>query len=381
MKRVFIVHGWDFNPEVNWYPWFKKELEKKGFKVIVPEMPNTSEPKINAWVSYLKKVVGKLDEETYFIGHSIGCQTIMRFLEKENYKGKIGKVIFVAGWFKLDNLENDEVKEIANPWTNTQINFNKVKQKLSSLIVFLSSNEPYGFVDYNARTFREKIGAKVIIENNKGHFTEDDGVKEVPEILKEIQDKTKVNCIIVHGSNPSKKSAMQGKPENMRHWKPWLKKNLKKFGIETSNQLYPEDWLPNYEKWKNVFEKNIINNNTTLVGHSAGTAFILRWLSENKRKVDKVILIAPSVIKSGKYFERSKLKDFSYDSSLKKYFNKLVIFYSDDDDEHIIKSAKKVHKILGGKLINLKERGHFTLDDMGTEKFPELLKEILKISK
>src|SRR3989338_8125508 len=377
MKRVFIVHGWDFNPEVNWYPWLKKELEKKGFKVIVPEMPNTSEPKINAWVSYLKKVVGKLDEETYFIGHSIGCQTIMRFLEKENYKGKIGKVIFVAGWFKLDNLENDEVKEIANPWTNTQINFNKVKQKLSSLIVFLSSNEPYGFVDYNARTFREKIGAKVIIENNKGNFTEDDGVKEVPEILKEIQDKTKVNCIIVHGSNPSKKSAMQGKPENMRHWKPWLKKNLKKFGIETSNQLYPEDWLPNYEKWKNVFEKNIINNNTTLVGHSAGTAFILRWLSENKRKVDKVVLVAPSIFKSEKY-KKLTFKDFEYDSGLKQYFNDLTVIYSDTDDEDIIRSAKEINSKLGGRLIMLKGKGHFTYDEMGTEEFPELLEAVLK---
>ena len=54
-KRVFIVHGWDFNPKMNWYPWLKKELERKGFDVMVPEMPNTSEPEINAWGFSSKK--------------------------------------------------------------------------------------------------------------------------------------------------------------------------------------------------------------------------------------------------------------------------------------------------------------------------------------
>ena len=187
-KRLFIIHGWNFDPKMHWYPWIKKEFEKKGFKVEVPVMPNTSKPEINAWVSHLKKIVGELNEDTYFIGHSIGCQTIMRFLEKENYTGKIGKVIFVAGWFKLGNLEDEEVKEIANPWINTPINFNKVKEKISNLTVFLSSNEPYNYIEENKMTFEEKLKAKVIILDNKGHFTEEDGVNKLPEVLKEINN-------------------------------------------------------------------------------------------------------------------------------------------------------------------------------------------------
>jgi len=187
-KRLFIIHGWNFNPKMHWYSWIKKEFEKKGFKVEVPVMPNTSKPEINAWVSHLKKIVGELNEDTYFIGHSIGCQTIMRFLEKENYNGKIGKVIFVAGWFKLGNLEDEEVKEIANPWINTPINFNKVKEKISNLTVFLSSNEPYNYIEENKMTFEEKLKAKVIILDNKGHFTEEDGVNKLPEVLKEINN-------------------------------------------------------------------------------------------------------------------------------------------------------------------------------------------------
>lgn len=186
MKKVYIIHGWDFNPEMNWYPWLRKELEKKGFEVIIPEMPNTSEPKINEWVSHLKKNVGKLNPETYFVGHSMGCQTIMRYLEKEDYNGKIEKIVFVAGWFKLGNLEDEEVAEIAKPWTNTPIDFNKVRQKINQLTVILSSNEPYNYLEENAEIFKEKLGAKIILEKNKGHFTEDDGVKSLPILIEEI---------------------------------------------------------------------------------------------------------------------------------------------------------------------------------------------------
>lgn len=184
MKRAIIVHRWDGNPSSDWYPWLKKELENRGFNVKVPSMPN--EPKINSCISILKKAVGKLDNKTYFIAHSIGCQTVMRFLEKENYDGKVGSVVFVAGWFSLDNLEDDEAKAIANPWINTPIDFSKVRQKISRLSVFLSSNEPYGFVEDNAAIFKEKLGAKVIIEKDKGHFTESEGIKKLPELLNEI---------------------------------------------------------------------------------------------------------------------------------------------------------------------------------------------------
>ncbi len=48
-----------------------------------------------------------------------------------------------------------------------------------------------------------------------------------------------MNVIIVHGSNSSKKESKEGKPENERHWKPWLKKELEKRGIPVSNEFYP----------------------------------------------------------------------------------------------------------------------------------------------
>ena len=73
----------------------------------------------------------------------------MRFLEKEGYDSEIGRVIFVAGWFKLKNVENEEAEEIAEPWMKTPINFKKVKEKISNLTIFLSSDEPYNCIKEN----------------------------------------------------------------------------------------------------------------------------------------------------------------------------------------------------------------------------------------
>lgn len=179
--RVIIVHRWGGTPEDDWYPWLKDELEKRGSEVIVPEMPNTDEPRIEEWVSHLKEVTGALTRDTCFVGHSIGCQAIMRYLEK--VEGKVPKAVFVAGWFKLDNLEDEEAVQIARPWVATPIDFGKVRDKIGSLTVFLSSNEPYGFVEDNAHIFRAELGANVVIEENKVHFTDEDGIAEVPEVL------------------------------------------------------------------------------------------------------------------------------------------------------------------------------------------------------
>ena len=81
-KRVFIIHGWEGNANSkDWIPWLSRKLKSRGFKVNAPNMPNTNEPKIRSWVRYLEKRVGKPDSETYFVGHSLGCQAILRYLE------------------------------------------------------------------------------------------------------------------------------------------------------------------------------------------------------------------------------------------------------------------------------------------------------------
>ena len=51
------------------------------------------------------------------------------------------------------------------------------------------------------------------------------------------------------------------------------------------------------------------------------------------------------------------------------------MFTADNENENGKKSLSIFQEALGGKIIELKGRGHFVFEDMGTEEFPELLKE------
>lgn len=179
-KRILIIHRWDGAPDKDWLPWVKNEFKKKSFDVSTPEMPNTEAPKIEEWVNFLAKIAVKLDENTFLIGHSIGCQAIMRYLEKI-YPQKVGKIIFVAPWFNLNNLEDEESELIAEPWIETPIDLEKIKNSCDDINVLLSDDDPFVPLS-DGEIFKEKLGANIVVLENKGHFTEDD-VVEFPEIL------------------------------------------------------------------------------------------------------------------------------------------------------------------------------------------------------
>jgi len=189
MKRVFIIHGWGGYPKEGWFPWLKKELEKKEFKVHVPQMPDAEHPKIKSWISCFKKSVGKTDENTYFVGHSIGCQAILRYLETLPKNTKIGGTVFVAGWTHLKiNAIEEEVpgsSKIAMPWIKKKIAWNKVLKHSKKFISIFSDNDPFVYVT-DSKIFRNKLHSNIIIQHNKGHFSGSDGVKKLPIVLNSI---------------------------------------------------------------------------------------------------------------------------------------------------------------------------------------------------
>jgi len=186
-KRAFIVHGWDGFPEEGWFPWLKTELESRGFVVTVPQMPKAEEPRINNWVPALKELVGTSDEETYFVGHSMGCQTIARYLEGLPEGVNVGGVVFVAGFFKrLTNLESDDiVRDVVREWLETPIDLKKVKNHLDKSVAIFSDNDRYVPLD-NQDDFLDQLGSKIIVEHAMGHFSGGSGIKELPVALMSV---------------------------------------------------------------------------------------------------------------------------------------------------------------------------------------------------
>ena len=185
-KRMIIVHGWDGTPEEGWFPWLKKELETRGFEVVVPQLPDTDTPRIQNWVPALAATVGHADESTYFVGHSMGCQAIARYLEGLPKGQKIGGAVFVAGFFKrLTGLDDSDEKEIGQHWVGTPLDLANVQSHLPKSVALFSDNDPWVPLD-NQDDFRDKLGSEIIVEQGKSHFNEGAGFKELPVVLDKL---------------------------------------------------------------------------------------------------------------------------------------------------------------------------------------------------
>lgn len=196
----------------------------------------------------------------------------------------------------------------------------------------------------------------------------------------------KINCIIIHGCPSDEEKAMNPEKRTYdKHWIQWTKKELESQGITTLSPLMPEPWRPDYSNYKRFFDKFPVNEETVLVGHSCGCAFLVRWLGETKKKIRKLILVAPWKIPYGegeRYENRKRFYDYPINSKIKDNIKEIVIFTADDEEKDGKKSAKIFHDSLGGKLIELKGYGHYCLNDnMKSEEFPELIKEIMNQSK
>jgi len=171
-RRVIIVHGWDGHPEEGWFPWLKKQLEERGFEVIIPQLPDSENPRIHNWVPALREAVGTPDAHIYLVGHSMGCQTIARYLESLPENLILGGAVFVAGFFKrLTGLEDDpRVQETERHWLGTPVDLKKAKKHIKKSIAIFSDNDPYVPMD-NQDDFKNLLGSKIIIEHQRGHFS------------------------------------------------------------------------------------------------------------------------------------------------------------------------------------------------------------------
>ena len=182
MNKIYIVHCWDGTKDDGWYPWLDKKISNNDNKVFRFNMPDTANPKIDSWVSYLDKQVNQLDEHTFFVGHSIGCQTILRYLENKKVK-KIGGILFVAPWLELlpEAISDKESYNTAKPWLNTPINFKKIKS-ITPKITCIFSDDDYFVSLEQEKKFKELLDAKIIIVKGKGHISAEDGIEELEDI-------------------------------------------------------------------------------------------------------------------------------------------------------------------------------------------------------
>jgi predicted alpha/beta hydrolase family esterase len=183
MSRAILVHGWGGTPEHGWFPWLKKELERRSWQVEAPLMPNTDEPVRDEWVAKLREVVGAVDDQTYLVSHSLGCITALRFLESLEAGQKIGGMILVAGF--PNDLKFDGYRHQIKPFVDGGVSWSTVRAKCDAFFLLQSQDDEWVNPE-NYHELRERLNCDGMLTNGNGHYSGDDGVTDVPILLEKL---------------------------------------------------------------------------------------------------------------------------------------------------------------------------------------------------
>ncbi len=186
------------------------------------------------------------------------------------------------------------------------------------------------------------------------------------------------NAIIIHGMSSKEEYYKELNPASSNdHWLPWIQRQLLLHDVLAQAPEFPRAYDPNYQDWKSVLEQFSLNEETILIGHSLGAGFLVRWLSESKQKVGTVILVAPFLDPHHDEVQQDFF-DFMIEPALANKTKGLHIFVSSDDDQEILTSVDQIRSAIPqAQTHELSNKGHFTIDDMKTVEFPELLQVVI----
>ena len=160
-KRVLIIHGWESNSKEHWFLGEKERLEKFGYEVVVPDMPNTLEPKKEEWVQVIKDF--NPDGNSILIGHSLGGVAILRYLEVAD--GKAEKCIFIATPIKKLGLGYEGIEN----FLEGSFDWEKIKGNAKKLVIFNQTEDPAVPLQHG-KDLANFINAELVIINGNDHF-------------------------------------------------------------------------------------------------------------------------------------------------------------------------------------------------------------------
>jgi len=160
-KRVLIIHGYESNSKEHWFLEEKERLEKLGYEVVVPDMPNALHPQKEEWVGIIKDF--NPGKESVLIGHSLGGPAILRYLEEATEK--VGICILIASPIKklgpgYEGIEN---------FLETDFDWKKIKQSCENFVVFNQTGDP-AIPLQHGKDLADFLNAKLVVVKGNNHF-------------------------------------------------------------------------------------------------------------------------------------------------------------------------------------------------------------------
>jgi len=165
MKNVLILHGTNNNSQGNWFPWLKKELEKRDWSVWVPDLPRADKPNIKRYNRLIfSNKNWPFNQDSVIIGHSSGAVAILGLLQALPKSTQVNTCILVGtfnddlGWEALDELFTEP------------FDWKKIKTKAKKFIFIHSDDDPFCPLAH-AKFQAKKLNGQLIIKKGQKHFS------------------------------------------------------------------------------------------------------------------------------------------------------------------------------------------------------------------
>lgn len=180
--NIYVVHGYTSSSQSEWFPWLKEQVKNIQVKIDIPDMPDSKNPHLETWLNHLRKNALDIDENTIFIGHSLGCVTALRYILEKDIK--IKGAILVSGFINENPM--DEQTEGLQEFVDEPLDIARIKNLIPSRIVITATDDD--IVPTKAtQKLAEALDSNLIILSSGKHFIARDGYTEFPVLLNEIQ--------------------------------------------------------------------------------------------------------------------------------------------------------------------------------------------------
>lgn len=172
--NIYVVHGYTASSKAEWFPWLKSKLKENNLNVTIFDMPNSNFPNVMEWDEYLSENIAECNENTFFVGHSLGCISLLRYIEKQPIYKKIGGVVLISGF-----IEQVPTLPMLNSFIKHDLNIEKLTKMIKNLCVISSPSDSIVPYKYSC-DLAKQLKAKLITVENSGHFIAQEGFSEFP---------------------------------------------------------------------------------------------------------------------------------------------------------------------------------------------------------
>ncbi len=176
---ILLIGRWGTRPGRDWYPWFHTAADAD---VHIPEMPEPDNPTPAAWIDAVQRHLAEIPADTrvLLVGHSVGCQAIVRALSASPAVRPLLGAVFVAGWWTVG-----QPWPSLEPWCKTDYDFSRARKALPRSIVLVSTNDPFNpDFEENGALWTERLGSEVHVVPGAGHFN----ASPQPAVLEAVGD-------------------------------------------------------------------------------------------------------------------------------------------------------------------------------------------------